>query len=77
MEFFEWNNYLTQILCSFFLVMQDLIEEDESVIDEAIKDNVFRFLKDAVVSSKNFNQSVKQNHKVLRRGCCIWKHFDT
>ncbi|XP_033629784.1 nuclear pore complex protein Nup205-like [Asterias rubens] len=38
-------------------MMQDLIEEDESVIDEAIKDNVFRFLKDAVVSSKNFNQS--------------------
>ena len=62
-----------QILCSFFLVMQDLIEEDESVIDEAIKDNVFRFLKDAVVSSKNFNQSVKKKSQGFKKGLLYLK----
>ena len=41
-------------------VMQDLIEEDEMVSDMAIKDNVFRFLKNAVVTSKNFHQSVRK-----------------
>ncbi|XP_038064790.1 nuclear pore complex protein Nup205-like [Patiria miniata] len=37
--------------------MQDYIEEDEMIVDDAMKDNVFRFLKDAVVTSKNFHQS--------------------
>ncbi|XP_022111764.1 nuclear pore complex protein Nup205-like [Acanthaster planci] len=36
--------------------MQDFIEEDEMIVDDAMKDNVFRFLTDAVVASGNFHQ---------------------